>query len=595
MNINHTDSPFMSERTPLVKIEDPSLLLSPASEEVVRVKQSVAASELDTVEVGQHEHNVGFRSYSTHPNIISPFLVICFILGLLFTIAAVITRFTAEDHGLWGVQIWRYLLWGAILNFSLAVLLVIVRFSWFLLENALFYTTFFYFIHSLEYPTVLLIWSISHFFLWPTILGLGDNGNPLDKYTNFLKSMEVVLMIGVSYFVLQVLTKATIAYIQEKDFWPQLNDYVFKEKVFDRLVLDKPRGLQRILGIFRTHPTPLNTIYNDDSVHGKEASFQRAFKIAKLVFERLDLDHEGDVTYQEVRPYFDGEAEARRAFRVFDKDNNGSISFEEMTKTIVEIYRDRKDLFTTLYDRENVAEILANVFQFIYWIIIVLVSISIFKEGALKEALTPLAGAVLALTFVFGNSLKNIWESMLLIFVIKPFSVGDRLTLNGFPTMKVNRLRLFTTEFYAMDGRQFIVPNSFLVTNTITQYKRSRDFAASFKLQVSGNTMSSAKFKKFTSTLKTWLKNDDANWNHHKFQCFISEFEETHIFILEVWAELKGLTWNEPSKFRVPRTRLFFAIQDTCKQLGIECHRAPQIILNKHLSDEEYEKIEKLE
>ena len=47
------------------------------------------------------------------------------------------------------------------------------------------------------------------------------------------------------------------------------------------------------------------------------------------------------------------------------------------------------------------------------------------------QGFSTFSATLLAFTFVFGNSLKNMYESMLFLFVVHPFDVGDNIVLNG--------------------------------------------------------------------------------------------------------------------------------------------------------------------
>lgn len=39
------------------------------------------------------------------------------------------------------------------------------------------------------------------------------------------------------------------------------------------------------------------------------------------------------------------------------------------------------------------------------------------------------SGLLLSFVFVFGNSIKNIYESVVFLFVVRPFDVGDAVLL----------------------------------------------------------------------------------------------------------------------------------------------------------------------
>ncbi|PRP89063.1 hypothetical protein PROFUN_02341 [Planoprotostelium fungivorum] len=549
------------------------------------VREKIKNDGLDAVEVESHEHTskTSFRYYGQKPKVLGFLITITIILSLAFAITGgALYKYDYEAKYEDTVELWRYFFWALALTLSFTVIAMVISLIFYILHNLFYYTIASYFLSGMQFPITLFSWSILHYFIYCMFVCTDNHGAPNSKRGTIDNIMKALLILGCTFLVMKVFTKAVIAYMQDEDFWPQLRDYIFKEKVFDRIILDEQRGIATLKNIFKRKPSPLASVMSNADTN-KEAHMDRAVKISKMVFLRLDLDREGDVSFQEVRPYFDSHHEAKRAFHIFDKDGNGSINYEELVKTVVEIFRDRKELFMILEDRESVADILSRVFMVLYVIIMAVATAFTIYPDTAKAALVPIGTSALALAFIFGNSLKTVWESMLFIFVIKPFSVGDRVTIKDHPTMKVFRMSLFTTVFYGMDGRQFIIPNSFLFTNVITQYKRSRDIAASFKLQVSHDTINGEKFKQFTKRVKEWMNQDQANWNLSKFQCFISDYEETHKFIIEVWAELKGVTWNDMPKFRAPRTRLFLAIQDICHQLGIAFNTAPLTINRKKM------------
>ncbi len=59
-----------------------------------------------------------------------------------------------------------------------------------------------------------------------------------------------------------------------------------------------------------------------------------------------------------------------------------------------------------------------TIYNYIYLYIYISVGVDI------KTFLLPMGTFLLAFTFVFGNSLKNMWECVLFIFVIRPYEVG---------------------------------------------------------------------------------------------------------------------------------------------------------------------------
>jgi small-conductance mechanosensitive channel len=64
-----------------------------------------------------------------------------------------------------------------------------------------------------------------------------------------------------------------------------------------------------------------------------------------------------------------------------------------------------------------------------------------------------LSSMTLAFAFIFGNSLRTIYESVVFLFVVRPYKVGDTLFYDG-GLHRVNSFGLLWTEFYRFDGRR---------------------------------------------------------------------------------------------------------------------------------------------
>lgn len=61
------------------------------------------------------------------------------------------------------------------------------------------------------------------------------------------------------------------------------------------------------------------------------------------------------------------------------------------------------------------------------------------------QGFTTFSTTVLALTFVFGDSVKSVFESALFLFLEHPYDVGDTLLMNGTVFAKVKKIDLMYT------------------------------------------------------------------------------------------------------------------------------------------------------
>ncbi|KAJ1567404.1 hypothetical protein HK096_009978 [Nowakowskiella sp. JEL0078] len=139
----------------------------------------------------------------------------------------------------------------------------------------------------------------------------------------------------------------------------------------------------------------------------------RAKTLAKKLFEfivnsRNNYNEDGikfDKTHiivNDLLRFFSNEDETLKAFSLFDKDGNMEISRREMKNTVLKIFRERRNVMSALFDTENAL-------------------------GRLDLILMVTASICVALAFLFGNAAKNLFDSILFVFVVHPYDTGDRV------------------------------------------------------------------------------------------------------------------------------------------------------------------------
>ena len=65
--------------------------------------------------------------------------------------------------------------------------------------------------------------------------------------------------------------------------------------------------------------------------------------------------------------------------------------------------------------------------------------------------LLSLSSVAIAFAFVFGNSLRTIYESVVFLFVVHPYSVGDRIIFQG-AKHTIDNFGLMMTKMIRFDG-----------------------------------------------------------------------------------------------------------------------------------------------
>ncbi|GJJ75160.1 hypothetical protein EMPS_07518 [Entomortierella parvispora] len=161
------------------------------------------------------------------------------------------------------------------------------------------------------------------------------------------------------------------------------------------------KGLNRKLhGLARADVVPAKDI----------SSTENAKRLARMLFHNLQ-NHGEELVVKDFYSYFDTEEEAQNTFALFDKDGNGDISKREMKEKIFYVYKERKDLHTSLRDLSQAVGKLDIIFLTIVAVTWLLIILSIFGTSVVQNMLS-IGSFLVALSFVFGNSLRTLFENI---------------------------------------------------------------------------------------------------------------------------------------------------------------------------------------
>ncbi|KAL0098069.1 hypothetical protein J3Q64DRAFT_1859456 [Phycomyces blakesleeanus] len=209
------------------------------------------------------------------------------------------------------------------------------------------------------------------------------------------------------------------------------------------------------------------------SVGVNQNTSQQAKSTAKRIFYNVaghspTRDH---IVESDLLPLFETRQQATEAFQMFDKDGNGDISKRELRSGCIRIYRERKNLARSVRDLSQATGKLNIILLVIFiaiWVVIVLASFGV----NVGTELMPLWSAFIAGSFIFGNSAKDIFESIIFVFVTHPFDAGDRVMV-GEENWVVDNVGLLSSTFLKWDGSVVYVKNSVLVPLYIINCRRT--------------------------------------------------------------------------------------------------------------------------
>ena len=121
--------------------------------------------------------------------------------------------------------------------------------------------------------------------------------------------------------------------------------------------------------------------------------------------------------------FFDTEEDLKAAFNIFDTDKNGSLSRDEMRSAVMTIYRERRALDRSLRGFSQSLGKLDTFFYVITGLATLIVVLPVW--GIPLTAILPFVSLLIALSFIFGGSVKSMFDSLIFIFVFHPYDTGE--------------------------------------------------------------------------------------------------------------------------------------------------------------------------
>lgn len=172
----------------------------------------------------------------------------------------------------------------------------------------------------------------------------------------------------------------------------------------------------------------------------------------------------------------------RRWFHAIDKQQEGTISAKDLSIWTIEFYSDLKRLWRALAGRFGLVAV-TNTLVSIAAVIVSIIAILAVWEIPSSTYLVPIGSAVLALSFAYGQSVQDLTYALYLVFGVRPYEVGDWVSLDDGRRMVVREVRMMTTVFSEIPTSRLIyIANSKIYSAQIHNWTRTRKFAIRFNV-----------------------------------------------------------------------------------------------------------------
>ncbi|KAK6947319.1 Mechanosensitive ion channel MscS [Dillenia turbinata] len=188
----------------------------------------------------------------------------------------------------------------------------------------------------------------------------------------------------------------------------------------------------------------------------------------------------------------------------------GRITRSSFRNWVVRAYIERKALAHSLNDTKTAVQQLHKLASTVV-IVIIVVEFLLVMGWATTNVIFLFTSQLLLVGFMFQNTCKTIFESIIFVFVMHPFDIGDRCVVDDVQ-MVVEEMNILTTVFLNYDNEKIYYPNSVLLTKPISNFYRSPEMsdAIQFNVDISTPTETILALKK---AIQTYIESKPKYWS----------------------------------------------------------------------------------
>ena len=321
-------------------------------------------------------------------------------------------------------------------------------------------------------------------------------------------------------------------------------------------------------------PMPSVTIggesYGEKIKKVRGLSEKHAQKLSRNLFVALGGKPNEPVCIEAFHKYFKSFAAAKEAFKIFDKDRNGTITELELVQTIKFIMKERRAIFSSLHDLSKALGQLNFIMYGVSIVFTVLVSLIIFGVE-LNAVVIPFTSMILAVSFGLSTVAQGTFECIFFIFSMHPYDSGDRVIIEG-QNLKVIELQLLHTVFEATTGQRITAPNQILSKKFITNLRRSSNETEWIKISIDFKTKDET-IKELEKRMVLFTKHESKEFLP-SCEILVNDVAASDYVLLQIAMRYRGNCYDE--RRRIQRKNKFLAaLRTNLIQLNIQYNTMP--------------------
>lgn len=230
---------------------------------------------------------------------------------------------------------------------------------------------------------------------------------------------------------------------------------------------------------------------DDDGIYleykdGIFSSAESAKVEANNIYVKL---HTKKLTAADIKKYFP--KDCTQVYLYFtgadiEKDDTNTITAKVFVNMAKELYRERRDMERTLRDRDSLFDKLDLIFSMIMSYVALIILLLLFKADY-KLFMASFGTTFITFSWIFADSIKNIYNCFIFLLVIRPYSIGDKVVIAG-DTLYVYKVDLLSTAFMTPYSELVYISNTTLMSMQIHNIARSPAQSETIELAVDAST-----------------------------------------------------------------------------------------------------------
>lgn len=323
-------------------------------------------------------------------------------------------------------------------------------------------------------------------------------------------------------------------------------------------------------GVLSTLDESFNDVGNEDESVTQIRSEWEAKVAAKKIFRNVAKPGAKYIGLEDLMRFLQ-EEEAVKAMGLFEgtQDSN-RVTKSALKNWAVNVFRERRALALTLNDTKTAVKKLHQMVNTVIGVVIIVIWLLILGI-ATTHILVVVSSQLLLVVFMFGNTCKMTFESIIFLFVMHPFDVGDRCSVDGVQ-MVVEEMNILTTVFLRYDNEKIWYPNTVLATKPISNFYRSPDMGdgIDFTIHISTPVEKVAIMKE---RIKRYIDNKPDHWYPNPM-IVVKDIEDMNKMKMAVWLQHK-MNHQDMGEKWMRRSHLVEEMINIFRDLDIEYRMLP--------------------